>query len=150
MSLRLVEAAAVDLPRVAELFEACSPGGFDRSTLEAQWAVPGTSALLLEASGELLAGLLLRQVLDEAEILMIGSRWRRRGYGRRLIGEARARLAAAGVRYLHLEVAEDNLAALALYEAEGFRPVGRRAGYYRSGAAARLYTLDLGAGGRSD
>lgn len=36
-----------------------------------------------------------------------------------------------GVDRVHLEVAEDNAAAVALYAAAGFRQVGIRPGYYR-------------------
>ena len=48
---------------------------------------------------------------------------------------------------MFLEVAEDNIAALALYHRAGFAAVGRRRGYYhRAGAApvdAQVLRLDL-------
>lgn len=143
MSEAVREATGADLASLAELFEAAWPGGFDRATLEAHWRVPGTWALLLEVGGALVSGILLRRVLDEAEILMVASGRRRQGYARRLLAEARERLGADGVVRLHLEVAEDNPVAIALYESAGFEPVGRRPGYYRSGAAARLYAASL-------
>jgi ribosomal-protein-alanine N-acetyltransferase len=91
--------------------------------------------LVAEAGGGALAGFLLgRFIAGEAEVLTLAVRpsFRRKGVGRALI---RAVLDAADAAFL--EVAEDNPAAIALYESLGFEPVGRRAGYYsrRSGAA---------------
>lgn len=77
----------------------------------------------------------VRVVGDEAELLTICVDPRAQGAGRgramlnRLIAEAQARGAAA----MFLEVAADNAAALALYNAAGFVQTGRRAGYYRRG-----------------
>jgi [ribosomal protein S18]-alanine N-acetyltransferase len=75
-------------------------------------------------------------VADEAEILTlaVAPEARRRGLGAALVREA-ARLAQArGAAALHLEVAEDNLAARALYAKLGFAEAGRRLGYYAAGA----------------
>ena len=52
-----------------------------------------------------------------------------------------------GANIIHLEVAEDNRAACALYRAEGFQSVGRRPDYYlRAGGrrvAAVLYSREV-------
>lgn len=58
---------------------------------------------------------------------------RRQGVGRLLMAAMEAALACQGATTLHLEVAVDNTAAQRLYQALGFAPVGRRAGYYTSG-----------------
>ncbi|GGC52044.1 GNAT family N-acetyltransferase [Chelatococcus reniformis] len=79
------------------------------------------------------AGFVLsRRVLDEAEILTIAvaRRCRGRGYGRALLVSHMPRLAALGVRTLHLEVEDGNEPALALYRSLGFGQVGQRGGYY--------------------
>jgi ribosomal-protein-alanine N-acetyltransferase len=71
----------------------------------------------------------------EADILTVGVLpvARRLGIGTRLVhallDEARLR----GVTAAFLEVRVDNVAARALYEREGFRPVGMRRGYYDGG-----------------
>ncbi|MFM2422580.1 MAG: hypothetical protein RL291_1110, partial [Pseudomonadota bacterium] len=76
---------------------------------------------------------------DEAELLTIAvvKDWQRSGLGRRLV-DALARAAKkAEAKRLHLEVAEDNAAAIALYQQTGFVETGRRKGYYvRSGQPA--------------
>jgi len=100
---------------------------WDAAAFASLLAQPGVVAL-----GEEDGFILIRSVLDEAEILTLAVRpeARRRGYGRSLV-EASARHArAVGADRLYLEVAEDNAAALALYQATGFTVTGRRPGYY--------------------
>jgi GNAT superfamily N-acetyltransferase len=50
----------------------------------------------------------------------------RRGLGARLLTEARARLAARGVREIGFQCVAANTAAIAFYEAQGARQVGRK------------------------
>ena len=75
---------------------------------------------------------LSRLAADEAEILTVAvhPRWRGAGHATLLLRTHLARLAARGVATLHLEVAEDNAAAVRLYRNLGFEEVGRRRGYY--------------------
>ncbi len=77
--------------------------------------------------------ILIRALAGEAEVLTLavdpGSR--RAGLGRALVEAAALSANEAGASSLFLEVAEDNLAALALYRAAGFEEAGRRSGYYR-------------------
>lgn len=93
--------------------------------------------------------IMLRVVLDEAEILTLAVRpaARRRGVGARLTGRGALEAARAGARRIFLEVAEDNSAALALYARAGFVPTGRRKGYYPSADGGRtdavVMSLDL-------
>ncbi len=56
---------------------------------------------------------------------------RRHGAARVLLADLFARARAQGVATLTLEVAEDNRAALRLYQTIGFERVGSRPGYYR-------------------
>lgn len=84
----------------------------------------------------------ISQVLDEAELLLIGvaAEQQRSGCGRSLMAylldEARRR----GAHRMFLEVRESNVAARALYRGFGFAEVGRRAAYYpaRDGREAAL------------
>jgi len=70
---------------------------------------------------------------DEGEILnlAVAESGRRRGLGRALVREILQALSRRGVRHVYLEVRESNAPARALYEAFGFREVGRRKRYYR-------------------
>lgn len=108
-------------------------------------AMPGTFGLMA-VSGEHIPGFVLARVAgDEAEILTIAvaASHRRRGLGRRLIEAAAAASIAGGASVLFLEVAEDNPAAIALYQNLGFTTVGRRPGYYRRRGAASVAALTM-------
>jgi ribosomal-protein-alanine N-acetyltransferase len=73
-------------------------------------------------------------VADEADLanLAVAPDRRREGIGRLLLDSAMAEALARGATSLYLEVRESNAAARALYGGRGFRPVGRRPGYYRN------------------
>jgi len=83
--------------------------------------------------------LLLRQAADEAEIITLAVRpaVRRSGVARRLLMVGLDKMAGRGAPRCFLEVAEDNMAARALYGAMGFAEIGRRPGYYRDAAGGR-------------
>ncbi len=74
---------------------------------------------------------LMRVVADEAELLLIAvaPAAQRRGIGQALFDDFIAEARASGARRLHLEVRAGN-AAIAMYEAAGFRAEGRRTNYY--------------------
>ncbi len=100
---------------------------------------PGVVALIDERGGLLL----MRIVLDEAEILNIAAVDRRQGIGTALLEAGLARAAAQNVKFVHLEVAEDNMAARGLYTRFGFTQSGLRRRYYASGADALVLTLQI-------
>jgi ribosomal-protein-alanine N-acetyltransferase len=88
----------------------------------------------------LLGFVLVRIVLDEAEILtvVVKKEHRGRGYGRMLMEEALRRLYRSAVATCFLEVADDNEVAVTLYRSLGFAEAGERKGYYGdSGGAGR-------------
>jgi ribosomal-protein-alanine N-acetyltransferase len=98
-------------------------------------------------SGTTMTGFILsRMAAGEAEILSvaIAPRQRGRGLARPLLDLHLRRLAGLGVRTVFLEVDEHNAAARALYRRAGFSGVGRRQGYYQTGAAALVLRRDLG------
>lgn len=89
--------------------------------------------------------ILIRVVADEAEILTLAVRLaaRRSGLGGRLVEAAVVRAAALGAERMFLEVAEDNVAARALYARAGFVEAGRRRGYYARSDGSREDALIL-------
>lgn len=103
-------------------------------------AQPGVFAVV-ESGGFIL----IRVVLDEAEILTLAVRpsARRQGLGGRLVGRGAVAAARGGASRLFLEVAEDNAAARALYDRAGFRQVGRRKAYYAAADGGRTDALVL-------
>ncbi|WP_292024553.1 MULTISPECIES: ribosomal protein S18-alanine N-acetyltransferase [unclassified Brevundimonas] len=103
-------------------------------------AQPGV-LLRIEADGFIL----IRVVLDEAEILTLAVRpgARRQGLGRRLVERACVAAKDAGAETLFLEVAEDNAAARVLYARAGFVEIGRRKAYYAGPDGRRIDALVL-------
>ncbi|MEP9397992.1 GNAT family N-acetyltransferase [Mesorhizobium sp. KR2-14] len=78
---------------------------------------------------------LARLVAGEGEILTVAvaRSHRRQGLGWRLMDAVLRELHAQRAEALFLEVDETNAAAIALYSGLGFREVGKRADYYRTG-----------------
>ncbi|MEW6391463.1 MAG: GNAT family N-acetyltransferase [Pseudomonadota bacterium] len=95
---------------------------------------PGVFAILGEAGepAEAKGFVLCRSIAGEAEILTIAvdPAARRRGWGAALVEVAAGVAAETGAEALFLEVAVDNTAAIALYQATRFAKVGLRKGYY--------------------
>ena len=121
---------------------------WDETAMAQFIAGPGVLCLIgsLIAENAVPGGLLIARVAaDEAEILTLGvaPACRRAGLGRALLGRAVDDLRASGATQLFLEVDEANVPALALYRALGARAVGRRPGYYASGADAAIFSLAL-------
>jgi ribosomal-protein-alanine N-acetyltransferase len=77
-------------------------------------------------------------VAGDAELLTLAvvPEARRRGVGTALVAAAGAAARARGAASMHLEVAEANVAARALYARLGYEEVGRRPGYYPGAVGA--------------
>lgn len=112
------------------------------------FTIPGTRAVIASTGpggGQPVGFALTRQVLDEAELLLIAivPAARGQGLGGRLLDHVIAGCEAAGARNMYLEVRDGNSAALALYKSRGFEVVGRRSGYYRSDNGQLLDALTM-------
>lgn len=123
-------------------------GAFERpwssDEIETMAAAFGAFGMAAMEGREVLGFILLRAMAGEAEVLTIAvaAGHRRQGVGRALIEAAAATAKSVGAEEIFLEVAEDNPAAIGLYEQAGYEPVGRRAGYYpRSGGAVDAILL---------
>lgn len=93
---------------------------------------------LLDSPGVYVLGdergfILIRVIIDEAEILTVGVRpsGRRQGLGRSLVQAAIVEAAGRGAERMFLEVAQSNDAAQQLYLGCGFENAGRRKNYYQ-------------------
>jgi ribosomal protein S18 acetylase RimI-like enzyme len=68
---------------------------------------------------------------------------RRSGAGGELLRLLERSAADAGAQVIWLHVAEDNAAAIRLYEAHGYHPEGREADFYARGRTALIYAKPL-------
>jgi ribosomal protein S18 acetylase RimI-like enzyme len=125
--------------------EAAWTGAIDRS-LELWIANLDRTTMLL--AGTITAGFVIWMPdpayrADAATLVTIQvlPEYRRRGYGRALLGVFAEQGAKAGYRLLHLGVHKDN-PARALYEQAGYQPAGSDGGYL-------LYDLAVGTAGTS-
>lgn len=136
MTVHLIEFGPDDAALLSELHSSVFK---DESWSEADWraliAVPGAFGWLLSEGGKPAAFLLGRHAGGEAEVLTLGvlPEVRRGGHAVQLLDCFKERLRREGVGVAYLEVAESNLAALALYRKAGFFQVGKRDGYYKRG-----------------
>jgi ribosomal-protein-alanine N-acetyltransferase len=90
------------------------------------------SYIVLRREGEIVGYGGLWKVGDEAHVTTIGVRARdqHRGLGRALFAALVQRAYVLGARWITLEVRNSNDHAIRLYEAFGFKVIGRRRGYY--------------------
>ena len=105
----------------------------------------GMIALIWEEADVAQGFILARVVADEAEILTLAVDGARRGAGLGAILLERAVDMAGeqGADAVFLEVAVDNVAALALYARAGFTKVGKRRAYYTNAAGQSIDALVL-------
>jgi ribosomal-protein-alanine N-acetyltransferase len=161
--IKIRAGSADDAAAMAELHAAAFDEPWGEEAIAGLMAMPGSYAFAGvwfgnadngadnaddSGKGRLRGFVIARIAADEAEILTIavGISERGQGLGRKLMEAAAAFALASGAVSLFLEVADDNLAALALYERLGFVTVGMRPGYYTRGTssvAARTMRLDL-------
>ena len=138
MTPRQAEPAEIDA--LAKLHAAAFDPSWSAEDIRQMLSARGTFALAVDAAPGSLAGFILcRVIAGEAEVLTLAVRpeHRRRGVGGALLAAAEA-IASKTATAMFLEVAADNIGAIALYERAGYAAVGRRAGYYarRAGAGA--------------
>lgn len=137
-----------DAKAMAEIHAASIDKGWDALEMSAHVA----KDICLGTGDPLSAFIICSKAADQSEILTLATHpdQRRMGLGHETLIAAIAHLQARGIRTLFLEVAEDNLAAQALYRGAGFAAIGRRPAYYRRSqgrVAALTFSKSLDADG---
>lgn len=143
---QLRTAVGADVDILARLHGLAFPEDpWERQALSRLIALPKMHARLAEAGGRPAGFMLALVVGGEAEVLTlcVDPAARRRGVARALLADLYAAACVARASRIVLEVAADNETARALYAAEGFAAVGRRAFYYRRPAAVATDALIL-------
>jgi [ribosomal protein S18]-alanine N-acetyltransferase len=99
------------------------------------------SYLLVAWQAQQIAGFISgRRVVDEAEILNLAVKpdFRRKGIGKALVRELLQLVAREDVARVFLEVRSSNTSAIAFYQYQNFRQVGKRPAYYQNPTEAAL------------
>jgi len=133
-SITIVAATRADIDAVAELEVLAFADPWTRQAFEAALKERHARFRVAREEDSRLVGYVIAWfVLDEGEVanLAVVPGARRRGVARALLEEIIAEAREARVARLFLEVRESNAAAHALYASRGFKPVARRARYYR-------------------
>jgi len=134
-----------DAKRLADLHE----GAFHRSWSENEFSLMLSSAhknpclIVCDKKRKIVAFAILKQVQDEAELLSIitDRKWRKKGIGKALLVAIIEFLTMSPVTKFFLEVAEDNVAAIKLYNGFGFEIIGKRENYYSLAGAKSANAL---------
>jgi ribosomal-protein-alanine N-acetyltransferase len=134
-----------DLGAVAAIEASSATLPWSREVFAHELGVPFSSALVAEAGGAVVGYVVWWRVADEMHLLTLAVEppFRRSGIGRALLTAVVEDGRRAGAERVALEVAAENAAGLALYEAAGFTAVGRRRDYYGVGRDAILMSRDL-------
>lgn len=130
---------SVPVKDAAKLAEAHAEGGFmapwssgDFEVMLADRSIVADGVYVGRSGGTLAGFVVSRVAADEAEILsiVIRSRFRKRGFGTRLMRFHQQKLELRRIVSLFLEVEEGNTPARALYQRMGFERIGQRDAYY--------------------
>lgn len=130
---RIRPATTADASRLAVLERRSFTDPWSEASFLEVLTLPGTVALIGEVDGVAVGYFLAREILGSAELLNLAvtPERRRRGIGQALLEAGLAAVRSRGGREVFLEVRASNAAAQALYLGHGFRPAGRRRGYYQ-------------------
>jgi ribosomal-protein-alanine N-acetyltransferase len=142
MALRIDRAGAAHAAMLAALHAESIAPPWSTETFATLLGQPGVAGWIATENEEPVGLLLARAAADEAEILTLAvlPHRRRHGVAGRLMAQLVAWAATVNAVRLFLEVADDNVAARALYERSGFTVAGRRNDYYAPGRDALLLT----------
>jgi ribosomal-protein-alanine N-acetyltransferase len=147
-TVRLEPGDSTDLGSVMKIMTAAFGDRYGEAWSRSQCAgiLPMTGVSLRLArdadSGAIIGFALSRSVAAESELLLLAvlPDRHRQGVGMRLLDDFIDQARADGVHRLHLEVRDGN-PAIAMYQAAGFAPVGRRRNYYHGANGLRFDAL---------
>lgn len=147
VSLVIRPARPEDLDRIAVLEDAAFEDSWPRELLSYELTHSRTFLFVASRGDDapLPGYVLFHYVAGEAELLRLAVEpaERRQGLGRQLVERGLERLRQESIQACFLEVRKDNEPAIQLYNAMGFKRVGRRRGYYRDGTDALILSLAL-------
>ena len=130
-----IERESYDFPWNKSIFKDCLLSGYKCFTAKNQGIIIGYAILSI--------------VMDEAHVLnvCIGKKFRKLGFGDKLLDYLVIESQHAGVKKIFLEVRSSNKKAIALYCKKGFEQIAKRPSYYRhfnGREDAEVFVLNMG------
>ena len=134
-----------DVPNIVALEKICFSDAWTEEEIQSCLRFPLYKTFLLELDGELVGYACETVLFEDAEILNIAitPKYRKKGYGKKLLTEMLIAAKKLGAEQAFLEVRESNSSAKGLYVAFGFEQMGLRKGYYPDGEDAIVMTKKL-------
>ena len=128
-----------DLGRVSGIESATFPSPWPYESLEYEFARnPFCASFVAESEGRVVGYAFLWLIYEQAHLINVAvdEACRGRGFGEALLFHVMSYARQNGAEHIHLEVRENNVPAIALYERYGFKRLGRGENYYSDGTAA--------------
>jgi len=137
MDIRIETASTRLLDKLCEIEAQCfNQEAFTKRQIAYLLVDYNTIGLVAKVNGDV-AGFIISQVEVENQTLHghiitvnVAPAYRRKGIASKMLKETEAILKGKGVTECHLEVREDNTAALTLYQDSGYQRIGRLEKYY--------------------
>lgn len=131
MPVSIRDGATADIPAILAIEQAATSAAH-WSADQYQTRIGDGSVIVAEQEGRICGFLCAHVVAGEWEVenVVVDEGFRRHGIAAALMRALLTKWEVAAGTAVLLEVRESNAAARALYEASGFREVGRRGGYY--------------------
>lgn len=130
-----------DIPSVMAIEESVFPDtAWSSAQFWSELAQDDRAYLVMEQSGRIAAygGVMVHPPTADIQTIAVDSDYRGRGFARDLLERLLATADESGCSEVLLEVSADNVAAIALYESEGFAAIARRTSYYGPGLDALI------------
>ncbi len=125
------------------VFENLAEQAWSKKEFQDLFSIKGTQAYVICLKSNPIGFALLREVAKEVEIITfcILPNWGNNGYATLLLEWIINKLQLQSFKQLFLEVRENNVVAIKLYEKCDFKQVGRRKGYYDNHQGGKLDAL---------
>lgn len=132
--MEIRRAVADDVSAITEAEELIFPDPWTRKDILSAVCQSGAMCYVAISDGKLAAYVIGRVIAPEGEIYRIATlpEKRGRGIGYRILDFAVKTERGRGLESLFLEVRSQNIPALALYRAYGFKKIGVRKNYYKN------------------
>ncbi len=132
------------IPAMAKLHAQAFSPGWPEADFCAHIQNPTDHVFCLGRPDDLVGFIIGRTISGQSEILtmLVAPHFHRQGYAKTLLALYEDAAMAMKSQISFLEVATNNIAAICLYESEGYTKIGRRPGYYKQETKGKLGRID--------